>query len=586
MLTRRYFVTLRRPKKGPPAVGLSPEPGLDREWIEKTAYSGVAVWNRPFPLWLAEDLQQELSRLLATTGDFSLTGLGRKLSARAKYWGWPETGRWVDIPRREEILAGVFHHQDLFSRLLPAVLPGRFLTLREIASALSRAGLEVTDGVLEFLLHMEVLNGRVERLAGVGLDETGRFFCRRCGERERIGEEFSPEPPFTCRVCQSCLALGPVTGLQPLYRWRGSLPPRAAAGAPLLTLPELTPWQMATARQVLAFWEGNGPRVFLIWAVCGAGKTEVVFLTIRRALAEGKRVLLTVPRREIAKELGERVKKCFPGLTFTLLHGGQKEEHPGDGLVVATTHQLLRFAPFFHLVILDEADAYPYRGNRMLINALFNTLLPEGKLIYMTATPDEEWRKKAVRGEIGLSRLVLRHHGFPLPVPALVQTALPPEENKNWQVPAPVLSFLHKAKGEKRQVLIFLPTVRLTEKAGRALQDVEEGLAVDYIHSRDPGKDRKLKAFEAGRLHVLVTTTLLERGLTFPRLDVLVLYADREGIFSTETLVQIAGRVGRSILDPSGEVLFVGEKISAPMQNARLWIEDMNKEAKKLGFLK
>src|SRR5690606_20015552 len=124
------------------------------------------------------------------------------------------------------------------------------------------------------------------------------------------------------------------------------------------------------------------------------------------------------------------------------------------------------------------------------------TLSAEGKMIYMKATPDEASRKKADRGEIVLSLVVLRHHRFPLPVPALAPTALPPEENKNWQVPAPVLSFLHKAKGEKRQVLIFLPTVRLTEKAGRALQDVEEGLAVDYIHSRDPGKDRKLKAFE------------------------------------------------------------------------------------------
>src|SRR5690554_303637 len=586
MLTRRYFITLLQQKKEVPVAGISPEPGLEREWIKNTAYCGVKAWNCPFPLWLAEELQQELSRLLTAAGGFYLSRLARKLSARAEKWGWPGAGRWVDVPRRETILAGVFLHQERFSRLLPEILPGRFLTIREIAGSLSQAGLGITDGILEFLLHLEVLNGRVERLAGVGLDETGRFACRRCGERDRIGEDFSPEPPFTCRVCESCLALGPVTGMQPFYCWRGALPKKARGGAPLLTLPELTPWQKATAREVLAFWEREKRRSFLVWAVCGAGKTEVVFLTIKRALAEGKRVLLTVPRREIVKELGERVKKCFPGLAFTLLYGGKKEEHPGGGLVVATTHQLLRFTPFFHLVILDEADAYPYRGNRMLTGALLNSLLPEGKLIYMTATPGEEWRKKAVRGEIGLSRLVLRHHGYPLPVPGLVKTALPPAEEKNWKVPPPVLSFLGEAKRKKRKVLIFSPTVRLTEKAGQALQGVKEGFAVDYIHSRDPRKDWKLKEFEGGRLHVLVTTTLLERGLTFPHLDVIVLYADREEIFSTETLVQIAGRVGRSSLDPSGEVLFAGEKISGQMQNARLWIDGMNKEAKKLGFLK
>ncbi len=498
------------------------------------------------------------------------------------------------------------------------------------------------EGALEFLVHLEVLDGRVERLAGVGLTTDGRFRCRRCGEEHRILEDFYPEAPLPCRVCGSCLALGPVTSLQPLYCRRGALlavaspvspkgtaqvslgesreespgvssgervqepgeSPQESSGESLLespgegirqvsatselplVLPELTPWQKATAREVLAFWEREELRSFLIWAVCGAGKTEVVFFAIHRALSEGKRVLLTVPRREIAKDLGKRVEDCFPGLEFTLLYGGKKQERPGGGLVVATTHQLLRFTPFFHLAILDEADAYPYRENRMLTGALANALLPGGKLIYMTATPDEEWRRKAVRGEIGLSRLVLRHHGHPLPVPVLCKHPLPPAEAENWLPPPEVLSFLRQAGEKNRQVLLFFPTVRLTEKAGRALKNAGLLPAVDFIHSRDEHKDRKLQAFDCGRLQVLATTTLLERGLTFPRLDVIVLYADREEIFTTETLVQIAGRVGRSSAAPFGEVIFIGEQISRPMEKARLWIAGMNKEAEKLGFLK
>src|SRR5690606_25942534 len=208
-----------------------------------------------------------------------------------------------------------------------------------------------------------------------------------------------------------------------------------------------------------------------------------------------------------------------------------------------------------------------------------NTLLPGGKLIYMTATPGEEWRKKAARGEIGLSRLVLRHHGHPLPVPVLRRQPLPPAEAEDWPPPPEVLSFLRQAGEKNRQVLLFLPTVRLAEKAGRALQKAGLSQAVDYIHSRDGEKDRKLQAFDSGLLQVLATTTLLERGLTFPRLDVLVLYADREEIFTTETLVQIAGRVGRSAAAPFGEVLFIGERISRPMEEARLWIAGMNREA-------
>ena len=587
MLFRPYFLTLLFSGDGAAASTVSPDPSLEKEWIKGTDYYKVLAWKQPFPLWLAEMISRELALFLASGNHgrpFSPGKTGRFIGKLARSQGWPGAGRWYEPPDRPSF-PGLFEKRERFTRLLPQVLAGRLFSLRELAGALSRMGLAVMEGALEFLVHLEVLDGRVECLAGVGLTADGRFRCRRCGEEERILEDFYTEAPMPCRVCWSCLALGPVTSLQPLYCQRGAL----AAGAfpvPPLVLPELTPWQEATAREVLAFWEREEPRAFLIWAVCGAGKTEVVFLTIHRALSEGKRVLLAVPRREIAKDLGKRVEACFPGLEFTLLYGGKKQERPGGGLVVATTHQLLRFTPFFDLAILDEADAYPYRENRMLAGALANTLLPGGKLIYMTATPGEEWRKKAARGEIGLSRLVLRHHGHPLPVPVLRRQPLPPAEAEDWPPPPEVLSFLRQAGEKNRQVLLFLPTVRLAEKAGRALQKAGLSQAVDYIHSRDGEKDRKLQAFDSGLLQVLATPTLLERGLTFPRLDVLVLYADREEIFTSETLVQIAGRVGRSAAAPFGEVLFIGERISRPMEEARLWIAGMNREAAELGFLK
>ncbi|NLZ43926.1 MAG: DEAD/DEAH box helicase family protein, partial [Clostridia bacterium] len=507
MLVRPYYLTLLFSGDGEPVPVVSPDPGLEREWSKGTDYYKVIAWERPFPLWLAEAICQELTLLLADANCrrlFSPAKAGRIICKLARERGWPGVGRWYEPPDRP-VFPGLLAKRESFARLLPQVLAGRLFSLRELAGSLSRMGFSVMEGALEFLVHLEVLNGRVERLAGVGLATGGRFRCRRCGEEHRILEY--PEAPMPGKVCGSCLALGPVTSLEPLYCRRGALAaaslvspkgfakgrqwenPRknyqespgeslvknpgeslesyqesrgensqeslgesyrgspddgnrqiAATGELPLVLPELTPWQKATAREVLAFWEREEPRSFLIWAVCGAGKTEVVFLAIHRALSEGKRVLLTVPRREIVKDLGKRVEACFPGLEFTLLYGGKKQERPGGGLVVATTHQLLRFTPFFDLAILDEADAYPYRENRMLTGALVNALLPGGKLIYMTATPDEEWRKKAAQGEIGLSRLVLRHHGHPLPVPVLRQQPLPPAEAEDWPPPPEVLS--------------------------------------------------------------------------------------------------------------------------------------------------
>ena len=185
----------------------------------------------------------------------------------------------------------------------------------------------------------------------------------------------------------------------------------------------------------------------LVWAVCGAGKTEVVFPVIRAAVAEGKRVLLTVPRREIVRELGERIKKCFPGLPFSLLYGGYKAEVPASLLVVATTHQLLRFTSYFDLVIVDEADAFPLYNNPMLNAALDRVVLPAGKQIYLTATPDRSWQRRAERGTIAVTKIPLRHHGQPLPVPHLV---VPLAEEESLFLPAVVRDFSYgKPRGGK-----------------------------------------------------------------------------------------------------------------------------------------
>ncbi|MFV0394698.1 MAG: DEAD/DEAH box helicase family protein, partial [Coprobacillaceae bacterium] len=42
-------------------------------------------------------------------------------------------------------------------------------------------------------------------------------------------------------------------------------------------------------------------------AVCGAGKTEILYDLIMYALNKGQRVCLTIPRRELVKELSERI---------------------------------------------------------------------------------------------------------------------------------------------------------------------------------------------------------------------------------------------------------------------------------------
>ena len=78
------------------------------------------------------------------------------------------------------------------------------------------------------------------------------------------------------------------------------------------------------------------------------------------------------------------------------------------------------------------------------------------------------------------------------------------------------------------------------------------GISVESIHAQDPQKDEKMKLFKEKKWDVLVSTTLLERGITIDSVQVIVFQAD-DPVFTQASLIQIFGRVGRKFSDPYGK---------------------------------
>ncbi|MBU5224822.1 DNA/RNA helicase, partial [Vibrio cholerae] len=64
---------------------------------------------------------------------------------------------------------------------------------------------------------------------------------------------------------------------------------------------------------------------------------------------------------------------------------------------------------------------------------------------------------------------------------------------------------------------------------------------VEAVHAEDPDRKEKVQKMRNKEVDLLVTTTILERGVTFPNVDVAVLGAENR-IFTESALVQIAGR--------------------------------------------
>lgn len=67
-------------------------------------------------------------------------------------------------------------------------------------------------------------------------------------------------------------------------------------------------------------------RSHLVHAVCGAGKTELLFPVVHFALQEGLRVCIATPRTDVVLELFPRFHKVFPRTTIHALYGGAPQQ--------------------------------------------------------------------------------------------------------------------------------------------------------------------------------------------------------------------------------------------------------------------
>ena len=70
----------------------------------------------------------------------------------------------------------------------------------------------------------------------------------------------------------------------------------------------------------------------------------------------------------------------------------------------------------------------------------------------------------------------------------------------------------------------------------------------------------------------------MERGVTFPCVDVFVVEANHR-LFTKSSLIQIGGRVGRSMDRPTGDLLFFHDGLNDSIKKAIKEIQMMNKEA-------
>jgi competence protein ComFA len=294
----------------------------------------------------------------------------------------------------------------------------------------------------------------------------------------------------------------------------------------------------------------------LVYAVCGSGKTEISYGVIAYAMEKGLSVGFALPRRDVVIELYFRLKEAFPHNRIVAVYGEHTSTLEGD-VVILTTHQLYRYPHYFDLLVMDEIDAFPFKGNAVLI-ALYRASL-RGHCVMMSATPSQEILSEYKKPGRAIVELRTRFHKHPIPVPKII-------ERPSFEQPLYVIKKLRQFEKEGKPCFVFVPSIPKSEELFRVVSFfVHRG---NYVNSQREGRPEIIDSFKKGSLSYLVTTSVLERGVTIRNLQVLVVGADTQRIYNSSTLIQIAGRAGRKSDAPNGEVLFVARKTTEPMRAA------------------
>lgn len=300
----------------------------------------------------------------------------------------------------------------------------------------------------------------------------------------------------------------------------------------------------------------------LIHAVCGAGKTEITFPSISSVLKNNKFVCFAIPRIDILYEVYERLKEYFPKTKICILNSKEKSVQHGQ-LYVMTTNQIIKFKGAFDLIIVDEIDAFPFESNIKYDYGVQNAKTKCGSVIYLTSTPSEKFLEK----KINKFTIKRRWHNNLLPVPKLYYFDI----NEFLQLSN--YNFINYLK-RGRSVLLFVCNIKLGYKVLNKIK--EEDINVFFVHSKENKRREIINNFKSGYFNVLLSTPILERGVTFKDIDVVILDADNE-LYTKASLIQIAGRVNRNKNYQKGEVIFLFKNKTKNINEAKKDIINLNK---------
>jgi ATP-dependent DNA helicase RecG len=333
---------------------------------------------------------------------------------------------------------------------------------------------------------------------------------------------------------------------------------------------KLTEAQRRVVKEIFRDLKSDAPMNRLLQGDVGSGKTIVALIAMLAAMENGYQTALMAPTEILAEQHARNIKRLLAKSPYRVefLAGSlrtaekrtlQLDLAAGEIHACIGTHAIIQEAVSFKnlgLAVIDEQHRF---GVMQRAELRARGLNPD--VLVMTATPIPRSLTMTIYGDLDVSVIDEMPPGR-----TPVETQVLGEEQR-----LDVKKLIAGEVKAGRQVYVVYPLVEESEKmdlkdATRRYEYLRDQvfpkLSVGLLHGKmkSAEKDEVMRRFIAGKIDILVSTTVIEVGVDVPNASVMIVeHAERFGL---SQLHQLRGRVGRGA-EKSYCVLLTSDKKTA-----------------------
>ena len=333
---------------------------------------------------------------------------------------------------------------------------------------------------------------------------------------------------------------------------------------------KLTKAQRKVVADIFNDMQSTAPMNRLLQGDVGSGKTIVALIAMIAAIQNGLQTALMAPTEILAEQHSRNIKRLLAKTPYRVelmtgsLRSAEKRRlraalQDGQINAVIGTQALIQEGVSFArlgLVVIDEQHRF---GVMQRAELRARGLNPD--VLVMTATPIPRSLAMTVYGDLDVSVI----DELP-PGRTPIETMVVGEDHRQE-----VKKLIKREVSAGRQVYVVYPLVEESEKMDlrnakeryEYLRDtVFPKLPVGLLHGKmkPAEKEQVMNEFVAGRIKILVSTSVIEVGVDVPNASVMIVeHAERFGL---SQLHQLRGRVGRGA-EKSYCVLLTSDKRTA-----------------------